>query len=242
MTKQSLDKTIIYQDSECLIVNKPAGSSAQDDHTDGQSIHAGLENFVHKPLYLVHRLDKPTSGVMLFAKRKKVAAYLNDLLSGQNEDFKKEYLAAVKNPPVPANGKLTHYLLHDKKQRKSLLAGSKSGKSKEAVLEYETLATSDHYTLLKIRIETGRFHQIRAQLSAIGSPIKGDVKYGARRSNKDRSIHLHAYSLQVYLGHKKIYAQAALPDDPVWNAFKSMHEELSQDKFELWKEEPTSTN
>lgn len=239
MTNQELQACIIFQDANYIVANKPPGVSAQDDHVDNDSLHRLLEKFVNKSLFVVHRLDRPTSGVILFAKRKSVAAKLNRFLKERSDRFSKTYLAAVKNPPSPNKGKLEHLIYQDKKQRKAFITEA-TEMGKPAILNYEVISQTDHYHLLKIKTETGRFHQIRAQLSAIGSPIKGDVKYGARRKNKDRSIHLHAFRLDLSLweSDQQMSFYAKVPEDPVWNAFKQQEVLLAENTYKEWKEEP----
>jgi len=162
-------------------------------------------------------LDRPVSGVVIFAKTRKSAAQLSEML--QKGQFIKKYLAAVQNKPNEEEGELIHYL--NKRNFKAFVSKT-PGNGKLAKLKYKIVGQSDHYTFLEIDLKTGRFHQIRAQLAAMGCPVKGDVKYGARRANKDRSIHLHALSIEFKnpLNNKKLKLSADLPDDPVWAAYE----------------------
>ena len=239
MTNKELQDSIIYQDNAYLIANKPAGISAQDDLAEGDSFHNLLEKFTSKKLFVVHRLDRPTSGVMVFAKKVKAASHFSKLMAEKGSS--KKYLAAVQKPPPEAEGQLEHYLFHDTKIKKAFISKESNKNAKLAKLSYKTLTKIDNYTLLEVTLESGRFHQIRAQLAAIGSPIKGDVKYGARRGNKDRSINLHAaelsFPLQYDNDHVKI--NAAVPDEPVWKAFVELLPALNDNKHEKWKAEQT---
>ncbi|GLR18203.1 RluA family pseudouridine synthase [Portibacter lacus] len=239
MTNKEIQDCIIYQDASFLIANKPAGISAQDDLSDGESFHKLLEAFSTKKLFVVHRLDRPTSGVMVFAKKNKAAAHFSKLMAQKGSE--KKYLAAVKNAPKEPEGELTNYLYHDTKLKKCFISKEANKQAKIGTLTYKTLTKIENYTLLEVSLESGRFHQIRAQLSSIGSPIKGDVKYGARRGNKDRSINLHSYKLSFHLlyDNELIKLQAAIPNEPVWEAFKEILPEIGENKYEKWKQEQT---
>jgi len=239
MTNKELQDAIIYQDNAFLIANKPAGISAQDDPSEGDSFHKMLEKFSSKKLFVVHRLDRPTSGVMVFAKKVKAASHFSKLMAEKGSS--KNYLAAVQNPPKITEGELEHYLFHDTKIKKAFISKESNKNAKLAKLSYITLTKIDNYTLLQVTLESGRFHQIRAQLSAIGSPIKGDVKYGARRGNKDRSINLHAAELSFPLQYdgEHVKINASVPEEPVWKAFAEILPELNDNKYEKWKAEQT---
>lgn len=235
MNNKELQDSIIYQDALFLIANKPAGLGAQKDLTKDLSFHELLEKYVYKKLYLINRLDRPTSGIMVFAKKKKAASYFTDL--NNDPRIEKIYFAAVKNSPAKPVAELVHYLVHDSKQRKSLVSKKDDNNAKEARLTYRILDKIDNYTLLEVKLASGRFHQIRAQLSAIGSPIKGDVKYGARRANKDRSINLHSKELSFPLMYDEegIKISAGVPQEPVWEAFAAKNPEILENKSEKWK-------
>lgn len=188
----------------------------QPDQTGNESVLDQIESTQGK-VYLVNRLDRPVSGVVIFAKTKKSAAQLSEML--QKGQLIKKYLAAVQNKPKQEEGELIHYL--NKRNFKTFVSKNpKNGKL--AKLKYKLVGQSDHYSFLEIDLITGRFHQIRAQLAAMGCPVKGDVKYGARRANRDRSIHLHALSIEFInpMNNKKLILSAELPQDPVWAAFK----------------------
>lgn len=234
MNNKEVLESIIYQDTSFLIANKPSGVSAQNDLSKDDSFHKMLQRFSSLKLFLIHRLDRPTSGVMVFAKKKKAATYFSELDENQIE---KIYYAAVKTAPEKAEDEIIHYLEHDSKQRKSLVSTVDNPKAKEAKLKYKIIGKIENYTLLEVTLKSGRFHQIRAQLAAIGSPIKGDVKYGARRANKDRSINLHASSITFPLMYTEemIRLSAKTEDDPVWKAFTDSNVIMSENKYDKWK-------
>lgn len=169
-------------------------------------------------LGVVHRLDRPTSGVVLFARTSKALARLNKMFA--ERETKKIYWAIVKNPPPAVEGSLTHFLKRNSKQNKSFAYSEEVSDGKKARLHYKVIRKLENYYLLEVILETGRHHQIRSQLAAIGCPIKGDLKYGFGRSNPDGSIHLHAKRLRLVHPVKKedITIEATPPDDPVWNA------------------------
>jgi len=210
---------IIYQDEAIIVVNKKPGVGVQSDKTSDLSLMQQLEVEIGQPVHVVHRLDRPVSGVLVFARNKLI---LNDL----NEQFRKRkvekiYYAAVAHSPEPPEGKLVHYLRKDATQNRSFAFDKALHHTHRAELRYRKLASIERYHLLEIELLTGRHHQIRAQLSAIGSPIKGDVKYGFRRGNRDRSIHLHARELSFVhpLKGETVSFVAPLPEETVWQAF-----------------------
>ena len=171
-------------------------------------------------LGVVHRLDRPTSGIVLFAKTSKALPRLNKLF--KEKDAKKTYWAVVKNAPPKQQDTLAHFMKRNPKQNKSYAHNKEVPDSKKAVLEYRVLKKLENYYLLEIDLHTGRHHQIRSQLSAIGSPVKGDLKYGFDRSNKDGSIHLHSRELKFVhpVKNEEIKIVAPAPSDPVWDACK----------------------
>jgi 23S rRNA pseudouridine1911/1915/1917 synthase len=210
---------VLYKNNQLIAFNKPAGIGVQPDKTEEKTLVDLAEIYTKSNLYLIHRLDRPASGVVLLAKNKNALAALNQQFKEREID--KVYLAVVKQAPTEREGKLVHYTIKDGKRNKSLARDEAREGSKRAELSYRVLGQSDHYTLLEIKIITGRHHQIRAQLAAIGSPIKGDVKYGARRGNKDRSIQLHAWKLQFRhpVSGEREEVIAPVPDDAIWRAF-----------------------
>lgn len=169
-------------------------------------------------LGVVHRLDRPTSGIVVFARTSKALSRLNKLFS--ERETKKIYWAVVENEPPKASGRLVHYMKRNPKQNKSYAHANEVPDSKQAILNYSLIKKLDHYFLLEIDLETGRHHQIRSQLSAIGCIIKGDLKYGAKRSNKDASIHLHARTISFIHPVKKeeLTITAPPPEDAIWRA------------------------
>ncbi len=217
---------VIYEDNHLIVVNKRPGDIVQGDKTGDKALSEVVKEYIafkyNKPgavfLGVVHRLDRPTSGLIVFARTSKALTRLNKMFAAR--ETKKTYWAMVKNTPDPPQGRLEHYLLRNPKQNKSYAHIKPIPEAKNAVLHYHTLAQSDHYTLLEIDLETGRHHQIRAQLSAIGCPIKGDLKYGAPRSNPDGSIHLHARALELIHPVQKepMTFMAPVPEEPLWQS------------------------
>ena len=210
---------VLYKNNQLIAFNKPAGLPVQADLTEDKALLNLAEIYTKSKLWLIHRLDRPVSGLVLFAKTKTAQQALS--ADFQSRKIKKTYLAVVKNAPEQEAATLIHYLKHDAKNNRSIVLSENTPDSQEAVLHYQTLSSSDNYHLLQIDLETGRHHQIRAQLAAIGCPIKGDVKYGARRNNPDRSIHLHAWkpSFSHPVDQTPVDLVAPLPDDPLWKAF-----------------------
>ena len=220
---------ILYEDNHIIAVNKKPSEIVQGDKTGdtplSDIIKLYLKEKYNKPgdVYLatLHRIDRPVSGVVIFGKTSKAAERLSKLF--QSREMKKTYLAVVKNKPEEPEGKLVHYLLKNEKQNKSYVHQSDKKGALKSELDYKLIAASDNYYLLEINPVTGRHHQIRVQLAAIGSPIKGDVKYGFDRTNKDVSIHLHAWKLAFIHPVKKeeIKIEAPPPPDPIWDYFKN---------------------
>ncbi|GAL67907.1 RluA family pseudouridine synthase [Jejuia pallidilutea] len=217
---------VLYEDNHIIIVNKRAGDIVQGDKTGdtplSDVVKAYIKNKYNKPgnVYLgtVHRLDRPTSGIVIFAKTSKVLPRLNKLFL--SKAIKKTYWAVVKQHPLKQEDTLIHWLKKNPKNNKSYTHSKEIKDSKKAILHYKTIKKLDNYVLLEIHLETGRHHQIRTQLASIGCPIKGDLKYGFDRSNKDASIHLHARHIEFTHPVKKeqISVIAPLPEDVIWNA------------------------
>lgn len=195
---------ILYEDNHLIAVNKAPGEIVQGDKTGDTPLSEILKGYIktkyNKPgevfLGVPHRLDRPTSGVVLFARTSKALVRLNEMFK-EHEAIKKTYWAIVQGAPKLPEARLEHYLVRNEAQNKSYVRSEKSEVRSEkdaklAVLNYRTLVRGEHYTLLEVELLTGRHHQIRCQLAAIGCPIKGDLKYGAKRSNPDGSISLHA--------------------------------------------------
>jgi 23S rRNA pseudouridine1911/1915/1917 synthase len=205
-----------------IALNKPAELPVQSDLSGDKSLKDIAEIYCKTKLHLINRLDRPASGVVIMSKKKSFTAHLNKL---QKEDlFVKEYLAITSKADLPKEGKLKHYLTKDGKQRKSIVSeSSEESEAKVSVLDYKVIHELDNYFVLNISLKTGRFHQIRAQLAEKGLHVKGDVKYGARRKNKDRSIYLHSYKYHFTdpVSKKNIVIEAPLPEnDNIWSIVK----------------------
>jgi 23S rRNA pseudouridine1911/1915/1917 synthase len=213
--------TILYEDADLVAVNKYAAIPTQKDDTNDTPLIQLVEKKMKAKLFLVHRLDRPTSGVVVFAKNEHSAAELSAQFQGRKTQ--KKYLAIVEKKPEKDTATLVHFLVQNPSNNKSFVAPEGTLNAKRAEMRYVLRGSSDRYFLLDIALLTGRHHQIRAQLAAIGCPIKGDVKYGARRSNADRSIHLHATELtfnQPKTGEKlTIKADLPMENDALWQFF-----------------------
>ena len=218
-TSFKISDAVLYKNNQLIAFNKPIGLLTQPDKTEMKSLLDLGEIYCKSKLQLLHRIDRPASGIVLFSKTPKATRVLNEQF--QNRSVKKTYLAVVKTLPANKEGQLIHYINKNASKNKSYCSDTPSKGTKKAVLNYKQIASSDNYHLLEIDLETGRHHQIRAQLAAIGSPIKGDVKYGARRSNKDRSIHLHAWKLTFKhpVSREEVTLVAEVPAEVVWQAF-----------------------
>jgi len=215
----TISDQILYKNNQIIAFNKPPSIAVQKDKTEDKSLLDLAEIYCKSKLELVHRIDRPASGVVLFAKSKKALAHLNEQFKART--IEKTYLAVVGNRPVDNEGELIHYLLKDGKRNQSFVQKEVKKNTKEAILKYKYIASSERYHLLEIQLITGRHHQIRAQLGAIKCAIKGDVKYGFRRGNRDRSIHLHCWKMafQHPVSNEKVELIASPPSDPVWDAF-----------------------
>ncbi len=213
-----VSRLVLYRSNAFWVCHKPAGMPLQPDKTGDRSLLEWAGQYAHRRLYPVHRLDRPVSGLVILARTKTAAAALSAAFQAQ--EVEKIYLAVTAKAPVPSEGTLTHFLRSLDHQHKAILTDGTHPDDRRAVLHYRTVAAIDRYFLLEVRTEGGRFHQIRAQLAAIGCPIKGDVKYGARRGNPDRSIHLHAWKLRFAhpISGEPMAFEAPLPDDVVWQA------------------------
>lgn len=221
---------ILYEDNHIIAVNKKSGDIVQGDETGDKPLVDFIKDYIkekyQKPgevfLGVVHRIDRPVSGIVLFARTSKGLSRLNELF--KTKEITKTYWAVVKNKPREDSGTLIHYHLKEEKQRKAKLFDKEVAHSKKCVLHYKLLASSDNYHLLEIQLETGRFHQIRAQLAKIGSPIKGDIKYGFDRPNENtRSIHLHARKIEFThpVKNEKIAITAPVPEEVIWKFFEN---------------------
>jgi len=217
---------ILFEDNHLIVVNKRAGDIVQGDKTGDKPLSEVVKSYIkdayNKPgdvyLGVVHRLDRPTTGVVLFAKTSKALTRLNKMFAAH--DTEKTYWAVVKNQPPKPSDRLTHFLKRNPKQNKSYANTNEVPDSKKAILDYKLMKSLNNYYLLEVHLHTGRHHQIRSQLAAIGCPIKGDLKYGFDRSNADASIHLHARRLAFIHPVRKepVAFIAPVPDDVIWKA------------------------
>ncbi len=219
---------VLYEDNHIIIVAKSAGEIVQGDKTGdeplSETVKAYIKERYQKPgavfLGVVHRLDRPVSGVVVFARTSKALARLNDMF--RTGAVHKTYWALVQNEPKVQAATLTHYIVRNEKQNKSYAYDHERPSAKKAVLDYQVIGHSDRFHLVEVHLHTGRHHQIRCQLAAIGCPIRGDLKYGAPRSNPDGSISLHARSIRFQhpVSHEEIYVEAPLPAEGPWQAFE----------------------
>ncbi|MDY3892688.1 MAG: RluA family pseudouridine synthase [Bacteroidaceae bacterium] len=222
---------VLYEDNHIIVVNKWPGEIVQGDKTGDEPLSETVKRYLKdkyaKPgnvyLGVVHRLDRPVSGCVLFAKTSKALPRLNKLFS-THELVQKTYLAIVCARPHQDSGTLTHWITRNEKANTSKAYPKEIPGSKKAILTYRLIGASERYFLLEVHLHTGRHHQIRCQLAAIGCPIKGDLKYGAPRSNPDGSICLHAYNLILEhpVSHQKLSITAPLPADRLWQSFRSV--------------------
>lgn len=224
MTEKISDH-LIERNNQFLAFNKPAGLNIQPTKEEETSLLKMASAYAKRNLFLLHRIDRPVSGVVILPKTKNSLTELER--QWRAGSVQKTYLALVKKAPEQIEGNLVHYLRHDTRRRRAVVLGIPEEKAKRAELNYRVLASSDTYHLLEIALVTGRFHQIRAQLAAIGSPIRGDVKYGARRGNRDRSIGLHAW--KIAFDHpgsgERTEITAPVPQGEPWNSLMAKLEE-----------------
>ena len=217
--------TVLYEDNHIIAVNKTCNEIVQGDKTGDEPLSEIVKAYIkekyNKPgevfLGVTHRLDRPTSGVVLFARTSKALTRLNEMFKS-HEQIKKTYWAIVQGCPKQPEARLENYLIRNEQQNKSYLAKPNAKDAKLAVLEYKTLVRGENYTLLEVNLETGRHHQIRCQLAAIGCPVKGDLKYGAKRSNPDGGICLHARQIEFIhpVSKQNICITAPVPNDSLW--------------------------
>jgi 23S rRNA pseudouridine1911/1915/1917 synthase len=217
---------ILHEDNHIIIINKRVGDIAQGDKTGDKPLSDVVKEYIKekysKPgdvfLGVVHRLDRPTTGIVIFARTSKSLTRLNELF--KNRETQKTYWAIIKNKPPKNEDNLSHYLKRNEKNNTSKAHNKEVSDSKLAQLDYKIIKQLDNYYALEINLYTGRHHQIRAQLSAIGCPIKGDLKYGFDRSNPDGGIHLHARKLVFIhpVTKEKMTITAPVPEDKIWKA------------------------
>lgn len=219
--------TVLYEDNHIIAVNKTCNEIVQGDKTGdtplSEIVKAYIKEKYNKPgevfLGVTHRLDRPTSGVVLFARTSKALTRLNEMFKS-HEQIKKTYWAIVQGAPKQPEARLENWLVRNEAQNKSYISKPNAKNAKQAVLTYKTIVRGENYTLLEINLETGRHHQIRCQLAAIGCPVKGDLKYGAKRSNPDGGICLHARKIEFIhpVSKENICITAPVPDDALWRA------------------------
>ena len=216
---------VVYEDNHLIIIYKESGEIVQGDKTGDVPLSETVKGYIkekyHKPgavfLGVVHRLDRPVSGLVVFARTSKALTRLNDMF--RRGDVHKTYWAITKNAPPHAMGTLVNWLVRNEKQNKSYAYDREVSGSKKAVLNYRLVGHTDNYYLLEVQLLTGRHHQIRCQLAHIGCPIKGDLKYGARRSNRDGSISLLACRIEFVhpVSKRTITLESPLPNDVLWH-------------------------
>lgn len=222
-----IEQQILYEDNHLLIINKNVGQLVQGDKTGDESLLDTIKNYIkirdHKAgnvfLGLVHRIDRPTSGLVIYAKTSKALSRLTQMV--KNREIKKTYWAVVPKEIVPQSQRLVHYLKKNEKNNKAIIFTKPTDGAKESILTYKIIKILDNYQLLEVDLETGRHHQIRAQLSKIGIPIKGDLKYGSPRSNANGGISLHARKLEFIhpVTKESISITAPIPQtDSIWRA------------------------
>ncbi|WP_298454964.1 RluA family pseudouridine synthase [uncultured Prevotella sp.] len=221
---------VIYEDNHIIIVSKRSGEIVQGDKTGDKTLADDAKQYIKekyaKPgnvfLGVVHRLDRPVWGLVVFAKTSKALSRLNDMF--RTGDVHKTYWAITQNCPAEPEATLTDWIRRNEKQNKSYAYSREVPDSKKAVLHYKVIGRSDNYTLVEVNLMTGRHHQIRCQLANIGCPIKGDLKYGARRSNPDGSISLLARRIEFVhpVSKERVSVEAPLPDDKLWHEMRML--------------------
>lgn len=220
---------VVYEDNHLIIVDKSSSEIVQGDKTGDKPLAEMVKEYIkqkyHKPgnvfLGVVHRLDRPVSGLVVFARTGKALARLNEMF--RTKEVHKTYWAIVGNCPPAEEGELVHWLVRNEKQNKSYAYGKEKPGAKKAILDYKLIGRSERYFLLEIDLKTGRHHQIRCQLAKMGCPIKGDLKYGAPRSNPDGSICLHARRVRFVhpVSKQEIDVEAPVPEGNLWHSFQN---------------------
>lgn len=231
---------ILYEDNHIVAVNKRSSDIVQADYTEDKPLLERVAEYIqdkyHKPgkafVGIIHRIDRPVSGVILFGKTSKGVARMSELF--KDRKIKKTYWAVVKNKPNPEKGTLIHYLTKNSERNKSYASDTETDGSSRAWLDYKVVAESDKYYLVEVNPHTGRHHQIRVQLSTIGSIIKGDMKYGYDRPNEGGFIHLHARQIEFIhpISKKEIKIVAPVPNDVLWKFFEEEMLKKREDSLE----------
>ncbi len=221
---------VVYEDNHIIIVSKSSSEIVQGDKTGDVTLADMVKEYIrqkyHKPgnvfLGVVHRLDRPVSGLVVFARTSKALTRLNEMF--RTKEVHKTYMAIVANRPPASEGELVHWLVRNEKQNKSYAYGRERPGAKQAVLDYRLVGRSERYYLLEVDLKTGRHHQIRCQLAQMGCPIKGDLKYGAPRSNPDGGICLHARRIRFVhpVSKEEICVEAPFPSDILWSNFSAV--------------------
>ncbi|WP_302582134.1 RluA family pseudouridine synthase [Paraprevotella clara] len=220
---------VVYEDNHLIIVNKSSSEIVQGDKTGDKPLSEMVKEYIkqkyHKPgnvfLGVVHRLDRPVSGLVVFARTSKALARLNEMF--RTKEVHKTYWAIVGNCPPTEEGELVHWLVRNEKQNKSYAYDKEKPEAKKAILDYKLIGRSERYFLLEVDLKTGRHHQIRCQLAKMGCPIKGDLKYGSPRSNPDGSICLHARRVRFVhpVSKQEIDVTAPVPEGNLWHSFQN---------------------
>lgn len=220
---------VLYEDNHIIVINKKAGEIVQGDKTGDKSLCDTLKAYLKekyaKPgnvfVGLPHRLDRPVSGIVVFAKTSKALERLNAMF--RDGKVKKIYWAITKERPAESEGEINSWILRNEKMNKSFSYPKEVKGSKQALLSYKHISASQNYNLIEVELKTGRHHQIRCQLASIGCPIKGDLKYGAKRSNPDGSISLHARYVEFIhpVSKEPVRITAPLPDESLWKSFEA---------------------
>ena len=210
---------VVHKSSQLIAFSKPAALAVQTARTDQPSLQKLASAYAKRDLYLLHRIDQPASGLVLFGRHKAKAGQLQRQFADGTAS--RTYLAIVEGEPTAPEGELTQHLTHDARANKAKVVDAGTEGAKASALHWRTLGSTDKYRVVEVRLTTGRPHQIRVQLASVGMPIHGDVKYGARRSNANRGIHLHSYrlSLKHPVSGQAVDLEAPLPaDDALWAA------------------------
>ena len=207
---------ILFKDHHILALNKPSGLATQQDKSGEKNAHQMAMAYAHRDLYIVHRLDQRVSGVLVFAKTKEAAAFLSK--QWEEKTTKKIYIGIVPTSDIPKSGVLKHFLTYDNKNNITTAHQNALEGADEAIMNYKIIQQLENFMVIQIELITGRKHQIRAQLSSLGIPIRGDIKYGSKRTNENGAIDLHAYSLEfIHPSTKKLVKIIApFPEEGLW--------------------------
>ncbi len=216
-----ISELILYKDHHIIGLNKPSGLATQQDKSGESNAHQMAMAYAHRDLYIIHRLDQRVSGALVFAKTKEAAAFLSK--QWEQKSTKKIYVGIVPLADIPSTGRLTHFLTYDNKSNVTTAHNTPLEGADESTLIYTVIQQLENFMILRVQLISGRKHQIRAQLAAIDIPIRGDIKYGSKRTNEDGSIDLHAYSLEfLHPSTKKtVSIVAPFPEGGLWKLIDS---------------------